>query len=97
MFWTYNKKTNEPAFCTSLKKVSVFTGLNYDNLWYRFGNKKNDDSFENDDFYIGRASSISEAMIAYAEKMNKFENVQHIATIDISGNKTSFFLQTVNE
>ena len=92
MFWTYNKKTNEPAFCTSLKKVSVFTGLNYDNLWYRFGNKKNDDSFENDDFYIGRASSISEAMIAYAEKVNGKK--QLIGSIDISGNKTNFFLQT---
>lgn len=96
MYWSYNKKTKKPGFHTSKKKISDFTGIKYDKISYELGVKEQSE-METDDFYVSKCSSVEDAMLKYSEKANPVEEKTLIGSLDISGNKTNFFLQTVND
>lgn len=98
MYWSYNKKTNEPAYLTSMKKVSVFTGIKYDALAHKFG-RNNETEFENDQFYVQKCNTPEDAMVAFAGRMVKSLNVQYVGDFKGTqdGKEISLKIYTANE
>ena len=73
MYWTINKKTQEPEIYKTLRNVSESVGVPYDSLAYEFSRKKSL-SFENESYYIEKSKDANLSIKAYAKKLKDLES-----------------------